>query len=527
MSQAVLVRAEERGSGSEFKQNQIVKNGIVTSDSELDESVSVEDFLRSHPKSTFSGIIDYNHRFVPQIRKDSLVERFGDIELIGNQYVKYPRKNSSILESNKEASGIIIHNVGKYNNEELDLKIEIKDYSVNNKEVYPMNPSVSMVIQDDGIHIYLTYMKAILSYSYVRAGTMDKVETSGFLNINDIDNGEEVKFYGAKIQQIFLSDKNTLMYKDLDFGGILIANAYYGNMDEEDRTSCFSFTYESTQEYFISYDSGEKGATHFLGNFNSYTVPSEGPPVLVRYVTDESLEEDLSEQQIITGLSGTPYKTTEKNIEGYTLKEVVGMSEGKIGDPKDSESTVFYIYFKNPIKSKITIKYIDEQGNSIHEAKHIEGNFGDLYNVSTFQYKLSISGYNIDESKLPKNANGTFNESEQLINYVYKKNTEESTVEGQNKSLISVDNVDESKNTNETFNESEQLFSISENQNNTSSSQNKYEEISFELKQDKHKKLPKTGTSRESYIKVVGLALFLLVTLFIFIKKYKFLNKNS
>lgn len=484
--------------------------------------------MRNHPKSALSGIIDYNHRFVPQIRKGSLIERFGDIELIGDQYVKYPKKDSSISESNKDASGIIVHNVGKYKNQELDLKIEIKDYSVNNKEVYPMDPSVSMVVQDDGIHVYLTYMKATLSYSYVKARTMDKVETSGFLNINDIDNGEEVSFYGAKIQKIYLSDKNTLMYKDLDSGGILIANAYYGNMDEEDKTSYFSFTYESTQEYFISYDAGEKGATHFFGNFNNYTVPSEGPPVLVRYVTDESLEEDLSEQQIITGLPGTPYKTTEKKIEGYTLKEVVGMLEGKIGDPKDSESTVFYVYSKNPIKTKITIKYIDEQGNSIHEAKYIEGNFGDFYDASTSQYKLSVSGYNIDESKLPKNTNGTFNESDQLITYVYKKQTtEESTIDGQNKSLISIDNVDESKNTNETFNESKQPFSISENQNSTSSSQNKYEEIRFEPKQDKYKKLPKTGTSREIYIKIVGIVLFLLVTLFIFNKKYKVLNKNN
>ena len=47
---------------------------------------------------------------------------------------------------------------------------------------------------------------------------------------------------------------------------------------------------------------------------------------------------------------------------------------------------------------------------------------GDSFDASADQYKLSIDGYTLDESQLPKNSKGVFSETAQTITYIYTKN---------------------------------------------------------------------------------------------------------
>ncbi|MFZ4974436.1 MucBP domain-containing protein [Enterococcus casseliflavus] len=71
---------------------------------------------------------------------------------------------------------------------------------------------------------------------------------------------------------------------------------------------------------------------------------------------------------------------------------------------------------------EVTVRYLDTQGQEIHETKTLSGTIGASYDASTDEYKLSIDGYTLDESQLPENSKGVFGETAQTITYIYTKN---------------------------------------------------------------------------------------------------------
>ncbi|WP_142964388.1 MucBP domain-containing protein [Enterococcus casseliflavus] len=71
---------------------------------------------------------------------------------------------------------------------------------------------------------------------------------------------------------------------------------------------------------------------------------------------------------------------------------------------------------------EVIVRYLDNQGQEIHETKTLSGTIGASYDASTDDYKLSIDGYTLDESQLPENSKGVFSEKAQTITYIYTKN---------------------------------------------------------------------------------------------------------
>ena len=71
---------------------------------------------------------------------------------------------------------------------------------------------------------------------------------------------------------------------------------------------------------------------------------------------------------------------------------------------------------------EVTVRYLDNQGQEIHETKTLSGTIGASYDASTNEYKLSIDGYTLDESQLPENSKGIFSETAQTVTYIYTKN---------------------------------------------------------------------------------------------------------
>lgn len=68
------------------------------------------------------------------------------------------------------------------------------------------------------------------------------------------------------------------------------------------------------------------------------------------------------------------------------------------------------------------VHYVDQEGNTIHEAQVFSGFVGDSYDVTTPEYQLVIKGYTLDKAKMPNNGTGIFTQDTQTITYVYKKN---------------------------------------------------------------------------------------------------------
>ena len=133
----------------------------------------------------------------------------------------------------------------------------------------------------------------------------------------------------------------------------------------------------------------------------------------VKYV-DKETGKDLEEPQVSTGKVGDPYTTEEKQFDGYVLDSVEG---GRTGEYTEEDQTVTY-YYTRP-DADVTVKYVDEDGNSLlpdgEEEIVIPGKIGDPY---TTEEKV-FDGYILE--KVEGDPEGTMDEEHKEVVYVYKR----------------------------------------------------------------------------------------------------------
>ena len=132
---------------------------------------------------------------------------------------------------------------------------------------------------------------------------------------------------------------------------------------------------------------------------------------------DNSNNEKLSEEEVISGYQGLEYNAEDKKkqIPGYTLIE----TSGNINGTMEREGTeVIYYYAKN---TEVTIKYLEKgnEQNVLEKEETISGYEGKEYNVEDM--RKEISGYTLVETK--GETSGTMTEEEIIITYYYAKNT--------------------------------------------------------------------------------------------------------
>ncbi|MBC1818421.1 MucBP domain-containing protein [Listeria welshimeri] len=146
-------------------------------------------------------------------------------------------------------------------------------------------------------------------------------------------------------------------------------------------------------------------------------TPVEQGTVTVNYQDEQG--NSLAPTETLKGDVGTTYATVQKDITGYDFKEVQG---NKTGEFTKESQVVTYIYTQTPVPAaNLTIEYLDENGNQIHEPKIISGNVGDPYDVTGDLDKLQIEGYTIDTTKLPANATGVLSNDQIQVIYIYNK----------------------------------------------------------------------------------------------------------
>ena len=137
-----------------------------------------------------------------------------------------------------------------------------------------------------------------------------------------------------------------------------------------------------------------------------------GGDVTVKYL--DSHGKNIANDIVKSGNIGEDYTTEQKNIEGYSFKEVQGDISGQF---QNQPQTVIYVYTKNPvISANVTVNYVDEDGNQISEDVIKSGNIGDIYNTE----QKDINGYTFKEVK--GNTTGQLTDQAQTVTYVYRKN---------------------------------------------------------------------------------------------------------
>ncbi|MBC1460302.1 MucBP domain-containing protein [Listeria welshimeri] len=147
-------------------------------------------------------------------------------------------------------------------------------------------------------------------------------------------------------------------------------------------------------------------------------TPVEQGTVTVNYQDEQG--NSVAPTETLKGDVGETYTTIQKDVEGYDFKEVQGNTTGEF--TKESQ-VVTYIYTQIPVPAaNLTIEYLDENGNQIHEPKIISGNVGDPYDVTGDTDELQIEGYTLDTTKLPANATGVLSNEPIQVIYVYNKN---------------------------------------------------------------------------------------------------------
>ncbi|MFK4973058.1 MucBP domain-containing protein [Lactococcus garvieae] len=140
--------------------------------------------------------------------------------------------------------------------------------------------------------------------------------------------------------------------------------------------------------------------------------PVAGSNVTAKYIDTE--ENKISDDVVKSGNIGEDYTTEQKEIEGYTFKEVQGDTSGKF---TDQAQTVTYVYTKNPVVvSNVTAKYVDTEGNKISDDVVKSGNIGEDYTTE----QKEIDGYTFKE--VQGDISGKFTDQAQMVTYVYTKN---------------------------------------------------------------------------------------------------------
>lgn len=158
------------------------------------------------------------------------------------------------------------------------------------------------------------------------------------------------------------------------------------------------------------------GYIHTSENNNTPTPTQEGT-VTVNYQDENG--STLAPSETLTGAVGDTFNTTQKDIDGYNYKKVLGNTSGSF--TKESQE-VTYIYEKQAVSAgTVTVKYVDTAGNIIHAPQTIDGNVGESYDTTTDAYQPKIAGLKLDSTRLPNNATGTLSNQAQEIVYVYRE----------------------------------------------------------------------------------------------------------
>lgn len=204
----------------------------------------------------------------------------------------------------------------------------------------------------------------------------------------------------------------TVNYKDADNNEIAKASELTGNIGD---------AYQANQKDIPGYTFKEvKGNPKGTFTNQNQTVtyvytknPIKTSNVIVNYI--DTAHNEIAKAVELTGNIGDAYQTTQKDIDGYTFKEVTGNTKGTFSN---QTQVVTYLYIKNSVKtSTVNINYKDTDNNVIAKPSQLTGNIGDAYQTT----QRNIAGYTFKEVK--GNAKGTFGEKDQTVTYIYTKNS--------------------------------------------------------------------------------------------------------
>ena len=168
--------------------------------------------------------------------------------------------------------------------------------------------------------------------------------------------------------------------------------------------------------YTLVSDSGNKTGIMTLQDITVTYYYIQNTKATVRYVERDpetgDIVKDLEEPTVKEGLVGDEFVTNSKDFVGYKLVE---SPEKTTINLSKEEQTLIYYY--EPVYTGLIENHIDDKTGKILETKTHEIQVGEDYNIPSKEFE----GYDLVESKLPENAEGTMEEELVTVNYYYIK----------------------------------------------------------------------------------------------------------
>ena len=246
-------------------------------------------------------------------------------------------------------------------------------------------------------------------------------------------NGESVFFTEGEKHIVYLDgfknmteDKDIIVtFEQIVSAGVTVKYLEYGTdielLPNEKLTGYVGEEYTTQRKYIENYETIGIEPDNAVGEFVEeeqiviyYYKKTQGK-VIIKYVEQESNIE-ISERVEFVGESGTSYDTSAyiKDIENYDrLDLVTGVENGQF---KKETQEVIYYYSRN--HGKVIVKYIEKDtGKEIENQEEVNGNGGDLYDVSDLE--KVIDGY-VRTLDIPQNKQGTFTKETIQVIYYYE-----------------------------------------------------------------------------------------------------------
>ncbi|ANZ57606.1 hypothetical protein BGL34_04430 [Fructilactobacillus lindneri] len=117
----------------------------------------------------------------------------------------------------------------------------------------------------------------------------------------------------------------------------------------------------------------------------------------------------------LTGILGTAYQITPKQLDGYTYVKSEGDLAGQYTDTAQNITLVYQSKTIPVTNGTVTVKYVDEQGNEIKTMQTLTGKIGNYYNINP----VEITGYTYEKTN--GNLTGQYTKNNQIITLIYKK----------------------------------------------------------------------------------------------------------
>ena len=249
------------------------------------------------------------------------------------------------------------------------------------------------------------------------------VEEPEETNITMDKTGKQlVKYYYAHISKGVIEK-----HIDSITGEMLYSKEHQGNEGDHYKISSKEFAGYDLVETKLP-ENAEGEMTQGLIEVKYYYIKQAR--VIVKYLEQDNTPEDttdnkeLAKEEIIEGHENDNYETKAKDIKGYNLVETPENAKGTMTVTKNTDGTLNVetevIYYYKKQAGGVVENHIDITTNKVLATETHSGTVGDKYSITS----KDIDGYDIVETMLPENAQGTMTEETIVVNYYYIKQTQ-------------------------------------------------------------------------------------------------------